>query len=172
MPLAQAAQHPIRGRVQHLSTLDCTPRSLRYSLALSSYLQPGLRWPSGHSFSPLPSFWTAHSVARIREPQKECSACDVFRLGSGASVLTNLGLLAHRSFPRTNAGQPQDASHVNHSLCASQTVISNSSMLQYHTSTFSTLSSPCRILRTTTTLPQLRKKGLVRLPPHRSFLLN
>ena len=116
--------------------------------------------------------WTEPRVARIRVPPKGSSACDVFRLGSGASVLTNLGLSAHGSYPRTNAEQSQDASLVNHWLCASQTVISNSSMLQNHISYFSTISSPCRILRATTLQPQFRKKGWVRLPPRRQFLLD
>ena len=66
-------------------------------------------------------------------PTKGCgasSACDVFRLGSGASVSTTLGPGAHRSFPRTKDRQSQSAVSV-----------LNGWMLQNHTFPISLFSS-------------------------------
>ncbi len=82
---------------------------------------------------------------RLGEAKGLLRTCVTFRLGSGASVPTNLGHSAQaqeRKDPRTNVDHSQDASHVNHSLCASQAMSPNSRMLQTHTSFSLPTSSP------------------------------
>ena len=80
----------------------------------------------------LASLWTDPSVARSCVPQKDSSACcDLFRLGSGASVSTTVGPGAHRSFPRTKDILSQYA-----------VLVLNGCMLQNHTFPTSPFSSP------------------------------